>query len=118
MLRKGVHSALSAGRCLHTTAIAEQALPAVVTAPKKGLFSNIFGGSSNRVTTPLSDPLPGVVIPEHIEPPKDAPKTELTTLSNGVKVATENTPVGLYTSFLMPIDQNDPTAINHNRRPW
>lgn len=90
MLRKG---ALSAGRCLHTSAIAEQ-LPAVATAPKKGLFSNIFGSSSNRVTTPLSDPLPGVVIPEPIAPPRDAPKTELTTLSNGVKVASENTPVG------------------------
>jgi hypothetical protein len=90
MLRKGTQRILSAG--LHTSAIAEQ-LPAVAVAPKKGLFSNLFGGASNRVTTPLSDPLPGVVIPEHIAPPKDAPKTEMTTLSNGLKVASENTSV-------------------------
>ena len=93
MLRKRLaHSALSASRCLHTSTIAE-ALPAVAVAPKKGLFANIFGGSSTRITTPLSDPLPGVALPEHIAPPAEAPKTQLTTLSNGLKVASENTPV-------------------------
>jgi processing peptidase subunit alpha len=92
MLKKGVTSAIGAGRCLHTSAIAEQ-LPAVATAPAKGLFSGLFGGSSARTTTPLSDALPGVVLPEHIAPPKDAAKTEMTTLSNGVKIASENTPV-------------------------
>ena len=93
MLRKGVQSALSAGRGIATSAIAEQSLPAVATAPKKGLLDGLFGGSTNRVTTPLSDALPGVVIPEHIPPPKDAPSTDMTTLSNGVKVVSENTPV-------------------------
>jgi processing peptidase subunit alpha len=100
MLRKGTQRILSAG--LHTSAIAEQ-LPAVAVAPKKGLFSNLFGGSSNRVTTPLSDPLPGVVIPEHIAPPKDAPKTEMTTLSNGLKVASENTSVSNETRVMLPL---------------
>lgn len=92
MLRKGVQSVVSVGRGLHASA-AEQALPAVAAAPKsKGLFASLFGGTS-RVTTPLSDPLPGVVLPEHAAPPKDAPKTEMTTLSNGFKIASENTSV-------------------------
>ena len=101
MLRKGTQRILSAG--LHTSAIAEQ-LPAVAVAPKKGLFSNLFGGGSSRVSTPLSDPLPGVAIPEHIAPPKDAPKTEMTTLSNGLKVASENTPVRFWMNSTPPLE--------------
>ena len=96
VLRRGAQDALSvAGRALSTSSIAQQ-LPAVATAPEsKGLLSSLFGsGASNRVTTPLTDPLPGVVLPEPIAPPVDAPKTELTTLANGLKVASENTVVG------------------------
>lgn len=72
----------------------QQAVPAVATAPKsKGFLASLFG-SSDRIKVPLTDPLPGVVLPEHVAPAKDAPKTEMTTLSNGLKVASENTPVG------------------------
>ena len=60
----------------------------------KGFLSGLFGGSS-RVDVPLTDPLPGVVLPEHAEI-TDMPKTEMTTLSNGLKIASENTPVRVW----------------------
>ena len=64
------------------------------------LFSGLFGdSSSSRVTTPLSEPLEGVEI--RYEPQTQAVTTSTTTMSNGLKIATENTPgatatIGLY----------------------
>ena len=64
------------------------------------LFSGFFGDSSpSRVTTPLSEPLEGVEV--RYEPQTQAVTTSTTTMSNGLKVATENTPgatatIGLY----------------------
>lgn len=97
MLKKGAQSLVGAGRCaLSTSTSLQQAVPAVAAAPKsKGLLASLFGGS-DRITTPLTDALPGVVLPEHVPAPKDAPKTEMTTLSNGFRVASENTPVSLH----------------------
>jgi hypothetical protein len=93
VFRKSLHRLATAGQALHTTAIAEQAVPAVAPVTKsKGLFASIFG-STSRIDIPLTDPLPDVVHPEHVEPPKVAPKTQLTALSNGLKIASENTPV-------------------------
>lgn len=95
MLKKGAQRLIGAGRCLTTSSSAQQALPAVATAPKsKGLFAGLFGGT-DRVKVPLTDALPGVELPAHIAPPGEAPKTEMTTLSNGIKVASENTPVSV-----------------------
>jgi processing peptidase subunit alpha len=56
-----------------------------------GFFGQLFGKSS-RVQVPLTDPLPGVDV-SHQDVPAEAPRTEMSTLSNGVKVASENTPV-------------------------
>lgn len=93
IIRKSLRRLVSAGRGLHTTAFAEQAVPAVAPVTKsKGLFASIFG-STSRIDTPLTDPLPGLDLPEHVQPPKEAPKTQLTSLSNGLKIASENTPV-------------------------
>jgi processing peptidase subunit alpha len=104
-------SSLLGGRVMmfHSQSIvAADGSPSMV--PSKGqqsgssssFFGGLFGGSSggNRVSVPLTDPLPGVTV-SHVEPSKDAPKTEMTTLSNGVKIASENTPgatatLGLY----------------------
>jgi processing peptidase subunit alpha len=64
------------------------------------LFSGLFGDSSgSRVTTPLSEPLEGVEV--RYEPQTQVVTTSTTTMSNGLKVATENTPgatatIGLY----------------------
>jgi hypothetical protein len=41
----------------------------------------------------MTVPLPGVAIPEGSPVPSTRPETELTTLPNGVKIATEATPV-------------------------
>ena len=80
-----------AARAFSTSAAAHQAAPAVATQGK-GFLASLFGGGK-RVDVPLTDALPGVVIPEAVAPPKDAPVTQLTKLSNGFTVATENTPV-------------------------
>lgn len=66
----------------------------------EGLFSGLFG-SSSRHAVPMTDPLPGVSIPEAVGLPTEQPKTEMTTLSNGIKVASEDIPgatttIGLY----------------------
>lgn len=93
MLRQGLEQQLRllGARCFSSTAISSQA-PALATAIKsKGLLGSLFGGSS-RVTTPLTDPLPGVPDLVH-EAPASAPATETTTLANGVRIASENTPV-------------------------
>lgn len=93
MLRKGQATLLGAlsTRALSTSA-ASLAAPAVATAVKsKGFLAQLFG-SDNRVTVPLTDALPGVQLPEHVAP-AGAPSTETTTLGNGVRIASENTPV-------------------------
>lgn len=59
-----------------------------VAAPSRGIFS--FFGKSNG--TSLSEPLPGFVAPEPAVPTKP-PTTQVTTLPNGAKIASENTPV-------------------------
>jgi len=106
MLKKGAQTLVGAGRCLTTSASLQHALPAVAAAPKsKGLFASLFGGS-DRIKTPLTDALPGVVLPEHVPASTDAPKTEMTTLSNGFKVATENTPVSYKISHAVSVLPN------------
>ena len=96
MLRKGLEQpalrALSL-RCLSTSASLQHALPAVAPDAKTGGFlSSLFGGGS-RVETPMTDPLPGVHLPAHTAAPAQPPTTDFTTLSNGVKIASENIPV-------------------------
>lgn len=81
---------LAVGRYLSTRPSLQHASPAVATGGSKGFLSSLFGGG-DRVMVPLTDPLPGVVLPEYATPPAKAPKTDMTTLSNGFKVASENT---------------------------
>lgn len=73
------------------SAEAEKSMVAGSGGSSGGFLSGLFGGSS-RLTVPLTEPLPGVQV-THNEPPMTAPTTEMTTLSNGFKVASENTPV-------------------------
>ena len=88
-------SSLVAGglRGFSSSAVAAAA-PAVAAASKRGLLASLFS-SGERVTVPLTDPLPGVEIPASAVSSAPA-KTELTTLANGFKVATEDTPVGAH----------------------
>eukprot|EP00887_Chlorella_sp_A99_P006439 scaffold3.g6439.t1 len=69
-----------------STSAAALAAPAVA---KRGLLASIFS-SGSRVTTPLTEPFPCELPPSAV--PAEAPKTELTMLANGVKIASEETP--------------------------
>lgn len=80
---------LLAGRAFSTSATLQAAAPAVA---KRSFLASLFG-SGSRVDVPLTDALPGVVLPDAIPAPQTAPTTQLTKLSNGMTIATENTPV-------------------------
>lgn len=63
----------------------------LVTSKTSGSgFLSAFGIGGHE-GTPMTEPFPGTVNPLPIPPPKQPPKTELTTLSNGFKVASEDT---------------------------
>lgn len=90
MLASGSSQLLAnAARALSTSAAA-QAAPAVAAAANRGLLAGLFS-STKRVDVPLTDPLPGVEAVVS-DVPSAAPKTEMTTLANGVKIASEDTP--------------------------
>ncbi|KFM26109.1 putative mitochondrial-processing peptidase subunit alpha-1 [Auxenochlorella protothecoides] len=92
LLRGLEQPAKALGRgCFSTSTGLQAAAPALAKTAEKGFLSGLFGGS-NRVTTPLTDPLPGVQLPTPAPAPSSRPETHITTLSNGVKVASENTP--------------------------
>ncbi|PON62486.1 Coenzyme PQQ biosynthesis protein [Parasponia andersonii] len=70
------------------------------SSPSGGLFGWLFGGSS-RILPPLDFPLPGVNLPPSLPDHVQQDSTKLTTLPNGVKIASQisATPaasIGLY----------------------
>ncbi len=97
------------------------AAPALADTVQKstGWLARIFGQGSNRLTVPLTEPLPGVQEPTY-EPPASAPTTQLTTLPSGLKIASENTPVGEAHSRLLHEHSNRSAlcaACVHNTPP-
>ena len=91
MLASAREALPKAARAISTSAALQAAVPAVATS-KRSFLAQLFG-SGSRVEVPLTDALPGVTIPEPVAAPLEAPTTQLTKLSNGFTVATENTPV-------------------------
>ena len=78
----------AATRGVSTSAGARMALPALTTAvPKPSMMSAIFGGSSGPAMPPMDQPVAGLSIPEPPAAPAAAPVTNITTLSNGAKIA-------------------------------
>ncbi|KAK3138221.1 hypothetical protein QOZ80_5AG0366000 [Eleusine coracana subsp. coracana] len=72
----------------------------VVTQSSGGLFSWLLGGKSSELP-PLNTPLSGITIPQPLPDFVEPAKTKITTLPNGVKIASEASPspsasVGLY----------------------
>lgn len=69
------------------------AAPAVLEAKTEsgGFLSRIFG--SARPLVPMNEPYPGVTFPEPSALQSSRPPTEQTTLPNGIKIASEATPV-------------------------
>ena len=61
-------------------------------ADSKGLWAAMFG-TTPKAMPPMTHPLLGVQYPEEPAYPATPPPTNVTTLANGVRIATENTPV-------------------------
>jgi len=71
------------------------------SAKSGGILGSIFGSASPRLAVPLSEALPNVPKVAAAQPGAEAPKAEITTLKNGVRIATEATysptaSIGLY----------------------
>eukprot|EP00240_Pyramimonas_obovata_P001800 CAMPEP_0118933898 /NCGR_PEP_ID=MMETSP1169-20130426/12906_1 /TAXON_ID=36882 /ORGANISM="Pyramimonas obovata, Strain CCMP722" /LENGTH=503 /DNA_ID=CAMNT_0006876727 /DNA_START=78 /DNA_END=1589 /DNA_ORIENTATION=- len=76
------------------------AVPAI-TRKTKNMLAGMFDFSAPAKIPPMTEPMDGVALPTEYTAPKAAPATEITTLANGVRVASENTPgssvtVGVY----------------------
>jgi len=95
--RKAAPSLVNQLRTLSTSSTLQQALPATkeVVEKSSGFLSKLFGGAGSRETTPLNEAITGYQEPSHVAPPSSPPKTETTTLSNGVKIVSEATYVSL-----------------------
>ena len=91
-----------AARGVSTSSAARMSLPALTTAQAKpSLMSAIFGGAAGPAMPPMDQPVPGLAIPDPPVAPATAPGTIVTTLSNGAKIASEDTggaslAVGMY----------------------
>lgn len=77
---------ISAGQGLQQGPALAAAQPA---QPSGGWLSSLFGRTGSGGVS-LTDPLPGFIVPQAEAPPATPPITELTTLPNGCRVASEN----------------------------
>lgn len=75
---------------------ARLASTSVVKQSDGGLFGWLLGGKSSQLP-PLDVPLPGITIPPPLPDYVEPSKTKITTLPNGVKIASETSPVLLST---------------------
>lgn len=99
------------------TAVRGAAVPAVQGKDAKGIWASIFGTTPQAVP-PMTDPMPGVTLPAAPVYPAAPPKTEITTLPNGVKIASENTPgstvtVGVYVDSGSKYEQGAEQGLSH-----
>eukprot|EP01023_Acetabularia_acetabulum_P025352 TRINITY_DN2427_c0_g2_i3.p1 TRINITY_DN2427_c0_g2~~TRINITY_DN2427_c0_g2_i3.p1 ORF type:complete len:517 (+),score=86.06 TRINITY_DN2427_c0_g2_i3:233-1783(+) len=86
---------------------------------RKGFLQSLFGtGNPSRITVVPSEELPGVVIPSSFTPAVQTPPTQITTLPNGFRIASEDTwgpsaSMGLYVSSGSIYETPDNTGITH-----
>jgi hypothetical protein len=92
MLASALKEGSRAAARAFSTSSAVQAAPALATGSKRSFLAQLLG-SESRVDVPLTDALPGVEIPQSIAAAAQAPSTQLTKLSNGATIASENTSV-------------------------
>jgi hypothetical protein len=64
----------------------------VVKPSSGGLFDWLLGGKSSDLP-PLNVPLPGITLPPPLPDFVEPAKTKITTLPNGMKIASETSPV-------------------------
>ncbi|OAY82149.1 Mitochondrial-processing peptidase subunit alpha [Ananas comosus] len=87
-------------RALKRHAATRSASTSVARSSSGGFFSWLTGEKSSQLT-PLDFPLPGVTVPPPLPDYVEPGKTKITTLPNGVKIASETSPspaasIGLY----------------------
>lgn len=88
-----------AGATFSTTTAAHDTLALSEAKTGGGILSKLFGGGS-RLSIPLTDALDTVEIPSQA-PPATKPTTQLSKLSNGVRVASEAVVVSMCTRALI-----------------
>lgn len=103
-------------RQFHASSTQASGVPALsdVQSSASGFFSKLFGGQPQRSMVPMTEALPDVQSTFLDSPPSDAPKTEMTTLSNGFKIATEATVVSALLCWFPCCAVSDAT---HNMSP-
>mmetsp|Transcript_226 Transcript_226/g.521 ORF Transcript_226/g.521 Transcript_226/m.521 type:complete len:505 (-) Transcript_226:438-1952(-) len=95
-----------AARGVSTSSLSAIGLPALATtaatpaSTAPSFLASLFGGAVSTMP-PMDQPLKGLFIPDAPLAPTTAPKTHITTLANGAKIASEDTQgaslaVGLY----------------------
>ncbi|KAL3697646.1 hypothetical protein R1sor_011722 [Riccia sorocarpa] len=88
-------------REIGTSRIQEMAVPALAKAKKGGFLSWFGGDQPTSDVPPLYEALPNVRLPPPLPDQLKPAKTQITTLSNGLKIASEDTPgpcatIGVY----------------------
>lgn len=94
LLKSGLRDGSDALRSLSTSTALSQAAASGATNGSRDFMGWLKGGAA-RVTTPLSQPLPGVQPEQPAFRPLAPPPTEVTVLENGVRIISEASPVGL-----------------------
>lgn len=115
-------SSSSSAACFSSSSTAAGAAPAVAVdnaSTGGGFLSRLFGaGGGSRLAVPLSDPLAGVTLPTPTAPPTTKPGTEMTTLPNGVRIASEATvgptvSLGIYIDAGSIYENPSNTGVSH-----
>ncbi|KAK3165385.1 hypothetical protein QOZ80_1AG0032500 [Eleusine coracana subsp. coracana] len=89
----------------------------VVTQSSGGLFSWLLGGKSSQLP-PLDVPLPGITLPPELPDFVKPATTKITTLPNGIKIASETSPgvaasVGLYIDCGSIYETPESSGVSH-----
>lgn len=84
------------------TRFASSSVAASESSSSGGLFSWLIGDKSKSLP-PLELPLPGVELPPTLPDYVEPGKTKITTLPNGLKIASETSPVCMQISLLFYI---------------
>jgi processing peptidase subunit alpha len=79
-------------RLIRTSAVARLAVPTVRAPEKSGMLAWLLGEKPTTPLPALYEPLEGVRLPKPLPDAIEAAETKITTLGNGLKIASENTP--------------------------
>eukprot|EP00210_Caulerpa_lentillifera_P007646 g7300.t1 len=111
-LRRSLYSSFAT----HSSPIQQEASTGLTTTQSSGLLSILGIGGSNGI--PMTESFPATVTPLPIPPPQQPPKTELTSLPNGFRVASEDiwgatSSIGLAIACGSQNESPDQTGVSH-----